>query len=107
MSTEPAPKYPEVLEELAATLAASLIQSGIAREAAELAADKAAERIRLTFGGGLIYIPSGLGYRLARRNAEIRRRLAAGESRDVIRQEFQLSDMQLRRIEADCTPSRR
>lgn len=107
MATDAQPKYPEILEELAATLAASLVETGIAASAARAVADKAVERVRQNFGGELIYIPMGLGYNLARRNVEIRRRLAAGESPDAIRREFGISEMQLRRIESDDTPSRR
>jgi Mor family transcriptional regulator len=107
VATAPQPKYPEILAELAAAVAASLIESGIAAPAARAAADKAVEDVRANFGGQNIYIPMGLGYNLARRNAEIRRRLAAGENREAIRREFGLSEMQLHRIEDDETPSRR
>jgi len=104
---DPAIKYPEILAELAATVAASLIENGIAPKVAREAAEKAVEDVRANFGGQNIYIPMGLGYNLARRNAEIRRRLAAGENREAIRREFELSEMQLHRIEDDDTPSRR
>lgn len=100
-------RYPIVLEELAANVAAALIEAGIAPATAHAAAGKCIERVRADFGGQLVYIPQGLGYNLARRNAEIRRRLADGESRDAIRREFGVSDVQLRRIEGDESPSRR
>jgi Mor family transcriptional regulator len=106
--TDPArQRYPDVLEDLAAIVAAALVDAGIAHATAHAAARKSVERVRAEFGGQNVYIPQGLGYILARRNAEIRRRLAAGESRDEIRRDFDLSNMQLRRIEDDDTPSRR
>ena len=88
-------------------MAAALVEAGIAPETAHAAARKSVERVRAEFGGANVYIPQGLGYNLARRNAEIRRRLAEGESRDSIRRDFDLSNMQLRRIEDDDSPSRR
>jgi Mor family transcriptional regulator len=100
-------QYPEILKELAAAVAASLIEDGVAPATAHGCAEKSVERLRHLFGGQLCYIPMGLGYNIARRNTEIRRRLKAGESRDAIRRECGLSEMQLRRIEDDDTPSRR
>jgi len=106
--TEPAIRYIEILDELAATMAASLIEDGIPSDRARVAAERAAERVQEEFGGGSpVYIPKGLGYQLARRNAEIRRRLAAGEPRDVVRRAFSLTNERLRQILADDTPSRR
>ena len=108
MSEAPARQlYPLVLEELAAIVAAALVEAGFEPATAHAAAGKCVERVRADFGGQLVYIPQGLGYNLARRNAEIRRRLANGENRDAIRREFGLSAMQLRRIEDDDSPSRR
>ena len=102
------PRYPEILEELAATMAASLIKDGIAPVPAHAAADNAVERVQMEYGGGPpIYFPKGLGYKLAKRNVEIRRRLAAGEPRDAIQREFNLTEERVRKIEADDTPSRR
>lgn len=98
---------PEILEQLADAVADALIRQGIAPSLAHNAAYESAEHIRQHFGGSIIYVPRGLGYQLARRNAEIRRRLSEGESRDTIRREFNLTDTQIRRIEADDTPSRR
>jgi Mor family transcriptional regulator len=108
VATESAIKYLDILDELAATMAASLIEDGIAPARAHAAADKAAERVQMEYGGGPpIYFPKGLGYKLAKRNVEIRRRLAAGEPRDVIRRDFNLTDERLRQIEADERQSRR
>lgn len=104
---DPAIRYINVLDELAATMAASLMEDGIAPEKARACAERAAERVQLEFGGGPpIYFPKGLGYQLAKRNTEIRRRLAAGEPRDALRREFNLTDERLRQIEHDETPSR-
>jgi len=88
-------------------VAAALVEAGIAPATAQAAARKSVERVRAEFGGQNVYIPQGLRYNLARRNAEIRRRLAEGESGDSIRRDFGLSAMQLRRIEDDDSPSRR
>jgi len=108
MATEPAIKHIEILDEMAATMAASLIEDGVAPGKAHAAADRAAERIQAEYGGGApVYFPKGRGYQVARRNVEIRRRLATGEDRAVIRREFNLTDERLRQIETDDTPSRR
>lgn len=99
--------YPEILEELAEFIAAALVENGLAHGRAAEVALAAVERVRKNFGGALVYIPKGAGYKLAQRNEEIRRRLAAGESRSAIRREYGLSQMQVGRIEKDETPSRR
>jgi Mor family transcriptional regulator len=99
--------YPEILEELADFLATTLVEKGLARKVADEVALAAVERVRENFGGALVYIPKGAGYKLAQRNAEIRRRLAAGESRSAIGRAYRLSQMQVGRIERDDTPIRR
>jgi Mor family transcriptional regulator len=98
---------PQILEEIERTVDAALVKRGIAPSIACEAAEECAEHVHQHFGGAIVYIPKGLGYQVAPRNAEIRHRLAAGESRDAIRREFKLSDMQIRRIEAGDTPRRR
>ena len=100
-------RYPKILADLADAVAAFLIRKGIAPAVARSTADETAEHVRATFGGEIIYIPTGHNFRLMHRNAEIRRRLAAGEDRATIRRAFDLSDMQLRRIETDDAPGRR
>lgn len=95
---------PEILEELADTIAAALIKRGVSPAVAREAATEGAELLRQHFGGATVYIPRGRARDLERRNVEIRRRLAAGENRALIRREFNLSDIQVGRIEAAGEP---
>lgn len=99
-------QYPEIYEDLAAALLAALVKAGVSRAAARAGAEKAVEHVRYLYGGQYVYFPIGLGYKIAQRNAEIRRRLQAGESRAAIRNDYQLSEQRLKQIEADDTLSR-
>jgi Mor family transcriptional regulator len=100
-------KHIELFEEMAATLAASLVKRGVASSAARSVAEEVIEAVHRNFAGQNIYIPSGLGYQVARRNAEIRRRLAAGERREALCREFHISETRVRQIEAeDTAPAR-
>ncbi|MBI3043584.1 MAG: hypothetical protein HYY78_12260 [Betaproteobacteria bacterium] len=100
-------RYPEILASLAETVTEILIRKGIEPEIARSTGEETVEHVRKRFGGELVYIPMGLGYDLDQRNREIRRRLAAGEPRDEVRREFNLSDTTMRRIENGDAPRRR
>lgn len=108
MSTEAKSQtsYPDVLQDVAEVLGTALLKRGLSQVEAEAIGWEVAEHLRLNFGGGIVYIPKGTGYSLGRRNAEIRRRLAAGESRGALAREFNLSLMQIGRIEKNETPIR-
>ena len=101
MSDAQRQQIPEIYEELAESLTASLKAQRVPPAAARTAVEKAINDTRQRYGGTYVYFPLGLGYKVARRNAEIRRRLRDGEDRDKIRREFELSDMRLRQIERD------
>ena len=107
MTTRSQADYPEFLEELEEFVSDALVQRGLARGAAADVALEIAKRVRRHFGGANVYIPTGLGYKLAQRNEEIRAGLAAGKSHKALGREFGLSQMQIGRIAKDTTPSRR
>lgn len=97
---DPGGRPRDFLGELLKTTTDKLMRKGIAPETARSVAEEIVESVRTTFSGTITYIPSGQRQRLARRDAEIRRRLAAGESRRTIRREFDLTDTRVRQIEA-------
>lgn len=96
--TARAPQVSQTLEELEAIMRDALVACGERPARAEIVAARAAEEVRRIYGGEMLYIPMGLGYKTARRNTEIRRRVEAGENPNVLRREFELSKMQMGRI---------
>jgi len=84
----------EILDDLAAKLAAEYIARGIADMLARQLALATCECIRQDWGGQMIYVPMG---RRSGRDAEIRRRWN-GRNMDELCREFQLSEIQVRRI---------
>jgi len=96
--SEAQPQFSKTLEELEGIFLEALVAAGVARKTAATVAETAIDRFRHTCGGENFYVSMGLGYDTARRNVEIRRRIAAGEDPRDIRREFRLSERQLRRI---------
>lgn len=92
------PDYPQVLTGLAEAITSAIERKGASPDLARSFAEAAVEEIRTTFGGEPLYIPQGHRYYIERRNREIRRRLAAGETRAAVRRWSRLSVSQFSRI---------
>lgn len=63
--------YPEILQDLKATVASALIDNGIDEAVARHSAHQAAEAIRKNWGGTPIYICKGQDYELSKRDQQI------------------------------------
>jgi Mor family transcriptional regulator len=91
------PDYPELLVELAAHLQECLIENGMPNQQATELALKATERVRLNFGGQVIYIPFGAAHEVLKRWEEIWEEFT-GDNQPQLARKHQCSEVHINRI---------
>lgn len=99
MSTDTAPKYPELYDELAAIMAASLVEEGVTTpDDARRAARRFVERLRRSpLAGQKHYFPRGKLIDVEEMRQEIGRRWDGRNTRELCN-EFDISETWLREL---------
>lgn len=106
MAADEKPVYPELLEQVAATVRATLIDLGIDEALARHSGSACAEELRLTFGGLQLYIPKGQEWELSVRDEQIAARHTGFNTVELAR-EYGLTERRVRQILGDVRATRR
>jgi Mor family transcriptional regulator len=94
------PTYPQLLADLAEGVRECILEHGVDERVAEDVARKAADRIGQRWGGIEVYIPVGLSFRNAQRNAEIWAKFN-GNNVTALAREYRLTERQVTSILAE------
>ena len=91
------PEYPEILSELAEHIRECLVESGMDKQPATKLALKVVERVRLNFGGQVVYIPFGLSHEALKRWEEIWTKFN-GTNQPRLAKEYDCSEVHINRV---------
>lgn len=103
--SDPAPQYPEILDDFAVKAAECARAEGIDAATAERIGWRTAEMIRREYGGAKHYIPRGTSHAVALVRRQIFLRWDGTNTRELCR-EFDLSEERLRQLHAEARAER-